>query len=112
MVQIQFLEDINETSFPIVKLTKSINGKTGTATFLFIRPKVFEVMESQHKAIHSMTLFFDKKEIQTQDISILFKNGKPFLLKSILIFKNSSEWFNFLSFMTLYSKEKGLLFES
>jgi hypothetical protein len=33
-------------------------------------------------------------------------------IKTIFIFKNSTEWFDFLNFMNLYSKEKGLLFES
>ena len=44
------------------------------------------------------------------DISIIFKGGQPFLIKAILIFKNSEEWFNFLQFMNLYSKQTGLSF--
>ena len=44
------------------------------------------------------------------DIHIINKNGQPFLLKVIFIFKNSNEWFNFLNFMNFYSKETGLFF--
>jgi hypothetical protein len=57
-----------------------------------------------------MYLIWDNKKIITKDIQIIFKEGKPFLIKTIFIFKNSNEWFNFLNFMNRYSKEMGLLF--
>ena len=41
MIEIQFLEGKKESVLPIVKLTKSKNGKTGTATFLFKNPDIF-----------------------------------------------------------------------
>jgi photosystem II protein len=100
----------NEKTLPIVKLTKSKNGETGTATFIFIKPSIFEFQQNQGNRILGMFLIWGNKQIFTNDIKIIFKNGKPFLLKSILIFKNSQEWFNFLNFMTAYSKETGLLF--
>jgi hypothetical protein len=50
------------------------------------------------------------KEIISKDIQVIFKQGQPFLMKIIFIFKNSQEWFNFLNFMNLYSKETGLFF--
>jgi photosystem II protein len=112
VIEIEFIDGIKETSSPIVKVTKSINGKTGTATFLFIHPKSFDNFFEKNQPINQMSLLWNNKKIITKDINIIFKNGKPFLLKSILIFKNSLEWFNFLNFMNLYSKEKGLLFES
>jgi hypothetical protein len=49
-------------------------------------------------------------EIISKDIQVIFKQGQPFLMKIIFIFKNSQEWFNFLNFMNLYSKETGLFF--
>jgi photosystem II protein len=109
-VSIEFIENLSEKSLPIVKLTKSRNGKTGTATFLFIKPSVFSEFNSQNFCINGMYLLWDNKKIFTKDIEIIFKNGKPFALKTILIFKNANEWFNFLNFMNLYSKEKGLFF--
>lgn len=51
-----------------------------------------------------------KKKIKTTDISLLFYRGKPFLIKSIFLFKNSKEWFEFLTFMQYYSHELGLSF--
>jgi photosystem II protein len=37
-IEIQFIEGVKEEILPIIKLTKSKNGKTGTATFVFINP--------------------------------------------------------------------------
>ena len=107
-VEIQFIKGKKETSLPIIKLTKSLNGKTGTATFLFICPDIFNVIKFQN--FNCMHLLWDNNEITTTEINIIFKNGRPFLLKSLFIFKNEKEWFDFLNFMNLYSKETGLFF--
>jgi photosystem II protein len=109
-VEIQFIEGIKELSLPIVRLTKSRNGKTGTATFIFISPDVFNHFISEIRTINGMYLIWDNKKIITKDIQIIFKDGKPFLIKTICIFKNSNEWFDFLNFMSRYSKETGLFF--
>jgi photosystem II protein len=109
-VEIQFIEGIKESTLPIVRLTKSRNGKTGTASFVFIKPDIFNQFISQIPTISGMYLIWDNKKIITKDIKILFKEGKPFLIKTIFIFKNSNDWFNFLNFMNIYSKETGLFF--
>jgi photosystem II protein len=109
-VEIQFIEGIKESTLPIIRLTKSRNGKTGTATFIFINPDVFNQFIYKIPIINGMYLIWDNKKIITKDIQILFKEGKPFLIKTIFIFKNSNEWFHFLNFMNIYSKETGLFF--
>jgi len=108
--QIQFIKNIKEKTLPLIKLTKSRNGKTGTATFIFIKPQVFANIIDDNKLIQSMLLMWDNKNIETNDLTIFFKEGVPFIIKAILIFKNSKEWFNFLHFMNYYSKETGLSF--
>jgi photosystem II protein len=110
-IHIEFIENIKEATLPIIKLTKSINGKTGTATFIFVKPNFFNEFISQEKTLKNITLVCEDKKISSKDISVFFKNGKPYLVKTIFIFKNSSEWFDFLNFMNLYSKETGLVFE-
>jgi photosystem II protein len=110
VVEIQFIEGIKEPILPIIRLTKSRNGKTGTATFIFIKPLIFSKFLTEIPTLDNIYLICDIKKISSQDIEIIFKNGKPFLIKAIFIFKNSNEWFNFLNFMNLYSKETGLLF--
>jgi photosystem II protein len=109
-IKIEFIEKIVERTIPVVKLTKSKNGKTGTATFVFVEPTILKSFENETPVIGHLSLICDNKSIITNDISIFFKEGKPFLIKAIFIFKNSKEWFNFLSFMHYYSKETGLSF--
>ena len=113
--QIQFISGFEEMTVPRrVRLTKSENGETGTATFLFFQPSVFSIFLNfpfgDSIIIESMTLIWDKKKITTKDIKIYFKNGKPNVVRAILIFRNSKDWFNFLNFMSCYSKETGLSF--
>jgi photosystem II protein len=110
VAQIQFIKGVIENTLPIVKLTRSKNRQTGTATFVFIKPEIFFLEELNAEPITGMHLLWDTKEIISQDIQIIFKNGQPFLLKIICVFKNSTEWFNFLNFMNSYSKETGLFF--
>ena len=113
-VKIQFFDNINEDKIPIIRLTKSSNKKTGTATFLFIFPTLFKTALWKKKPLLKLSLFWKNNKtkhlISTSDLKIIFKNGKPFLIKSIFLFKNSKEWFEFLNFMQFDSKERGLSF--
>jgi photosystem II protein len=109
-VKIQFIDNIDENTIPIIKLTKSKNQKTGTASFLFIQPTIFKDINSSTFIIDHLTLILNKNKMLTKDVEIIFKNGKPFLIKAIFIFKNSKQWFEFLTFMNQYSKETGLSF--
>lgn len=107
---IEFIEGISEEALPIINLTKSKNGKTGTATFIFVQPDIFMMDICKKEPINGIYLKWNKKIIVGDDISIFFKNGRPYMLKAIFIFKNNTEWFNFLQFMNLYSKKTGLSF--
>lgn len=109
-VSIEFFDKKSELSLPLVRLTKSKNRMTGTATFIFIKPKLFELSRKINQPINQMTLVYGEKKIITDDLTLLFFKGKPFLIKAIFIFTNSSDWFNFLNFMNHYSKEMGLSF--
>jgi photosystem II protein len=42
MAVIQFIQGVNEDIVPDVRLTRSRDGSTGTATFRFSNPKVLE----------------------------------------------------------------------
>ena len=109
-VHIEFFEKIAELNLPLIRLTKSRNNATGTATFIFIRPSLFELTKEKPFSIQEMSLIWGEKKIKTNDLTIIFYKGKPFLIKSIFIFKNPTEWFQFLHFMNFYSKEMGLSF--
>ena len=110
--EIKFISKSEETVIPRrIHLTKSANGETGTATFIFVYPTLFSLIEENpFEKIYEMNLLWENKKISTTDITIFFKQGKPTIIRSILIFKNSNEWFNFLRFMNCYCKETGLSF--
>jgi photosystem II protein len=113
--QIQFLSGFEEITVPRrVRLTRSESGETGTATFLFFEPTVFSIFLDVRFPglilITGMDLLWDKKKITSKDIKIYFKEGKPVVIRAILIFQNSKDWFNFFNFMSSYSKETGLSF--
>lgn len=109
-VKIEFFKDYSEPTLPIIRLTKSRNKTTGTATFLFIRPLLFDLMKDNFNFLQKISLIWDNKSISTFDMTILFYKGKPFLIKSIFIFKNANEWLQFLNFMQHYCKETGISF--
>ena len=108
--RIEFIKNKKELTLPIIKLTKSRNGKTGTATFIFVQPSLFMNTNFQINSINGMFLLWENDKIETRDIEIFFKKGNPYIIKALLIFKNSKEWFHFLNFMNYYSKETGLSF--
>lgn len=113
--QIQFVPGFEEGTVPRrIKLTKSENGETGTATFLFFEPTVFSLFSKVNlegrSEIQGMDLLWDRKKITSKDIKIYFKNGKPQIVRTIFIFRDAKDWFNFLNFMSCYSKETGLSF--
>jgi photosystem II protein len=107
---IKFLENFYEKKTPLIQLTKSKNGQTGTATFIFLSPEIFDIFIFSEKHIENSILCWNKKEITSENIDVFYRNGEPYLLKTIFIFKNAKEWFNFLEFMFYYSNEKGLFF--
>jgi photosystem II protein len=113
-IGVEFIPQNLELTTPIVKLTKSRNGKTGTATFLFYNPTTFKFLDYSSyplQPFEGMYLIWNnKKDLVTKDISIIYNDGQPFLIRSVCIFKTSKHWFNFLKFMDAYSKERGLSF--
>jgi photosystem II protein len=99
-----------EVNLPFISLTKSKMGETGTATFIFINPSLFQIDSMTDFTLQNMSICLDRKNFSTQDIEILFWEGKPYLVKSIFLFKNSKEWFEFLTVLGDLSKETGLAF--
>lgn len=109
--QLKIFEDKIETGLPLIQLTRSINGETGTATFIFLKSDFLSTLSNlKNLPIKKISLISDKNIIEITDISIFFKNGNPFLIKAILILKSPKEWFDFLYFMNNYSKQIGLSF--
>jgi photosystem II 13kDa protein len=108
MAQIEFAKGLTEEIIPDVKLTRSRDGDTGTATFYFDSPKILSPENSSE--ITGMYLIDEEGEIVTREVKGKFVNGKATAIEAILIMKSVEEWDRFMRFMQRYAKEQGLEF--
>nr|YP_009393200.1 photosystem II protein W [Bostrychia moritziana]ARW61762.1 photosystem II protein W [Bostrychia moritziana] len=110
MAVIQFIDGINETVIPTIKLTRSRDGSTGTATFRFHNPDIIQLGMQEKGDIQGMYLKDEEGTIITTDVNAKFVNGKPQGIESIYIIKNPSEWDRFMRFMERYANNNNLSF--
>jgi photosystem II protein len=110
MAKIQIFDEVEEKVIPLITLTKSLNGQTGTATFFFRRPLAFRLFQNSKGTFENINLVWEQQKIQTTDLVVHFYQGEPFLLEAVFIFLTKREWFSFFQFMTIYAKENGLAF--
>nr|YP_009397535.1 photosystem II protein W [Dasyclonium flaccidum]ARW66721.1 photosystem II protein W [Dasyclonium flaccidum] len=110
MAFIQFINGINEKVIPSIKLTRSRDGSTGTATFRFNNPDIIQLRMQEKGDIQGMYLKDDEGELMTTDVSAKFINGKPKGIECIYIIKNPNEWDRFMRFMEKYANRNNLSF--
>ena len=108
MAEIQFSRGITEDAIPDVRLTRSRDEQSGTATFYFDSPKVLSSENTED--ITGMYMIDEEGEIVTREVKGKFVNGKPEALEAVLILQSPSEWDRFMRFMERYSQENGLEF--
>lgn len=108
MARIEFSKGIVEESVPDVRITRSGNGKGGTATFRFEGPKALDSDNTEE--VTGMYLIDDEGEIVTREVKAVFVNGKPVALEAVLIMRDDDEWERFFRFMNKYAEEQGLEF--
>ena len=98
---------------PTVSLTRSRDGSTGTATFVFERPSVLELHSVwEDGLITGMYLCDEYGCMTTEDLKVNFEQGNPQTLQAILVLKSAEEWQRFLRFMRKYAEANDLAFES
>nr|YP_010619754.1 photosystem II protein W [Tayloriella tenebrosa]WAX03767.1 photosystem II protein W [Tayloriella tenebrosa] len=110
MAVIQFIKGIDETGIPNIKLTRSRDGSTGTATFRFNQPDIIKPEMQEKGEIKGMFLQDEEGEIMTTDVNAKFINGKPQGIECIYIIKNPLEWDRFMRFMERYANSNNLSF--
>nr|YP_009393412.1 photosystem II protein W [Symphyocladiella dendroidea]ARW61974.1 photosystem II protein W [Symphyocladiella dendroidea] len=110
MAVIQFIKGINETAIPNIKLTRSRDGSTGTATFRFNQPDIIKPEMQEKGEIKGMFLKDEEGEIVTTDVSAKFINGRPQGIECIYIIKNPLKWDRFMRFMERYANSNNLSF--
>ena len=73
---LQFIEGIEEPTIPDVKLTRSRDGASGTATFVFSNPAIFEA-SSELGDITGLYMNDEEGTLTTVEVQAKFINGKP-----------------------------------
>ncbi|MGK7915388.1 MAG: photosystem II reaction center protein Psb28 [Prochloraceae cyanobacterium] len=108
MAEIQFSRGTVEKTIPNVRLTRSRDGSSGTATFYFQSPKILSNESTEE--ITGMYMIDEEGEIVTREVKGKFINGKPEALEAIYIMKSQEQWDRFMRFMERYAQEQGLGF--
>ena len=108
MAEIQFFKGINEEVIPDVRLTRSRDGSSGTATFYFDEPKAFSPNSTEE--IEGMFMIDEEGEIVTREVKGKFVNGQPKALEAVHIMRTEADWERFMRFMERYAEEHGLGF--
>lgn len=107
---LEFIRGVEEPSVPDVRLTRSRDGSSGTATFVFAEPSIFEA-SSDLGDITGLYLVDDEGVMSTVDVQAKFVNGKPDRIEAKMVMRSSFEWDRFMRFMERYADEKGLGFQ-
>jgi photosystem II protein len=110
IAHIQFVKGINEKILPDIRLTRSRDGSTGTATFRFKNSNILDKSLALKGEITGMYMIDKEGVLETRDISVNFVNGKPQVVESIYIMKSSQDWDRFMRFMERYGESNGLVF--
>ena len=108
--KIQFIKGLDEKVLPNVKLTRSRDGSTGTATFQFKNPNILDKKTVKKGEITGMYLIDKEGILETRDVNARFINGKPEIIESIYIMKNPKAWDRFIRFMERYGETNSLVF--
>eukprot|EP00466_Bigelowiella_natans_P005642 jgi/Bigna1/54947/estExt_Genewise1Plus.C_460061 len=115
---LQFRSGYNESSVPDVKLSKSKDGTSRTATFVFEHPDVIRhFLEAPIEQvltggfIQGLFMVDEEGSITTYDLDSVFTNGKPTGVVARYLMTTEGEWDRFMRFMTRFAESNGLKFK-
>ena len=103
---IQFLSGVDEPVVPDIRVTRSRDGRTGQAIFVFEQPEALapEVME----AITGMFMIDEEGTLVTREVNGKFVNGKPSALEATYTWKSEQDFERFMRFAQRYADSSGL----
>jgi photosystem II protein len=108
MASIQFFRGVDESVIPDVRLTRSRDGETGTATFTFDAPQA--LVGEQLQEIMGMYLIDEEGELVSREVKAKFINGKPSAIEAVYLMRTPADWDRFMRFMERYAASHGLGF--
>ena len=103
---IQFFRGIDEPVVPDIRLTRSRDGRTGQATFVFEQPQA--LAPETLGDIGGMWMVDEEGEMVTREVNGKFVNGKPSALEATYTWKTEQDFERFMRFAQRYAEVNGL----
>ena len=103
---IQFFRGTDEPVVPDIRLTRSRDGRTGQATFIFEQPEALAPETLGN--IAGMWMVDEEGELVTREVNGKFVNGKPSALEATYTWKTEQDFERFMRFAGRYAETKGL----
>ena len=103
---IQFFRGIDEPVVPDIRLTRSRDGRTGQATFVFEKPQA--LAPETLGDIGGMWMVDEEGEMVTREVNGRFVNGKPFALEATYTWKSEADFERFMRFAQRYADSNGM----
>lgn len=103
---IQFTRGIDEPIIPDIQLTRSNDGRTGRALFVFEQPEI--MAPETWASITGMLMIDEEGEISTREVNARFVNGQPSALEAIYVWKSEEDFERFMRFAKRYANCHGM----
>ena len=107
---IQFFRGVDEVVIPEIRLTRSRDGRTGQALFVFEKPEALSVETMTD--IAGMILVDEEGEMVTREVNARFVNGQPSALEATYTWKTEFDFERFMRFAQRYAKSHGMDYSS
>ena len=108
MAAIQFFRGVYEPVVPDIRMTRSRDGRTGQAIFVFDQPDAL-APESMGD-IGGMYLVDEEGQLVTREVNAKFVNGKPAALEATYTWKTPEDFERFMRFAQRYADSHELGF--
>ncbi len=103
---IQFFRGTHEPVVPDIRMTRSRDGRTGQATFVFEQPEALAPETLGN--IAGMWMVDEEGEMVTREVNGRFVNGKPFALEATYTWKSEVDFERFMRFAQRYADANGM----
>ena len=103
---IQFFRGTDEPVVPDIRMTRSRDGRTGQATFVFEQPEALAPETLGN--ISGMWMVDEEGEMVTREVNGRFVNGKPFALEATYTWKSEVDFERFMRFAQRYADANGM----
>ena len=105
---IQFFRGVDEPVVPDIRLTRSRDGRTGQAMFVFEEPAA--LAPEAIGDITGMFLVDEEGELVTREVKARFVNGKASALEATYTWKTTADFERFMRFAQRYAESHDLGF--